>query len=252
MRSRTAGLVLGVAATLGTLVGAVVLPDRGTGAGGNQVATKTPTTTPTGKSLSPTPSSPLSTPDGGPVAAANMLSDADFRKVGLTLTAQPSEVRLELVGCDKKETLDSVALSGPPVQRVWEAGSVVAYEQAIAARDEDEAAEIARRVLRKLEACQEAAAGHWVYGPTHSEQLDPATAASWLGEVSGELNTTGRAPKGEKINGGMAVLRRGTHVGVLTINWCSSAGDEPACIVAGSGAYNQLAALSKAAALRLG
>lgn len=251
MRTRTAGLVLGVAATLGTLVGAVVLPDRGTGGGGNQVATKTPSTTPTGKSVSPRPT-PRSTPDGGPVSGANMLSEADFRKVGLTLAAQPSEVRLELVGCNKKETLDSVALSGPPVQRVWEAGSVVAYEQAIAARDSDEAAEIARRVLRKLEACQEAAAGHWVYGPTHSEQLDPATAASWLGEVDGELNTTGRAPKGEKINGGMAVLRRGTHVAVLSINWCSSEGDEPACVVAGSGAYQQLVALSRAAALRLG
>ncbi len=181
-----------------------------------------------------------------------MLADADFRKVGLTLTAQPPEVRLELVGCTKMETLDSVALSGPPVQRVWEAGSVVAYQQAIAARDAEEAAEIARKVLRKLEACQKTPVGYWVYGPTHSEQLDPATTAVWLGEVSGELNTAGRAPQGEKINGGMAVLRRGTHVAVLKINWCSSEGDEPACIVAGKGAYQQLAALSRAAARRLG
>jgi hypothetical protein len=246
-------LVLGVAATLGTLVGAVVLPDRGAGAGNdNQITGKTPTTTPAGKTASPRPTPAPSTPDGGPVTAANMLAVADFGKVGLTLTAQTSDVRLEIVGCQKNETLDAIALSGPPVQRVWEGGTVVAYEQAIAARDEDEAAQVARKVLRKLEACQKAAAGQWVYGPTHSEQLDPATAASWLGQVSGELNTTGRAPKGEKINGGMAVLRRGTHVGVLAINWCSSEGDEPACVVAGKGAYQQLVALSRAAALRLG
>ncbi|WP_433005250.1 hypothetical protein [Kribbella sp. CA-294648] len=251
MRSRTAGLVLGVAATLGTLVGGVVLPDRGTGTPDDQVAGKTPPTTPTSKP-SPRPTPVPSTPDGGPVTPANMLGDADFRKVGLKLTAQPSDVRLEIVACQKNETLDAIALSGPPVQRAWEGGPVVAYQQVIAARDEDEAAQIARKVLRKLEACQEAEPGVWVYGPTHSEQLDPATTASWLGQVSGELNTTGRAPKGEKINGGMAVLRRGTHVGVLAINWCSSEGDEPACVVAGKGAYQQLVTLSRAAALRLG
>lgn len=252
MRSRTAGLVLGVAATLGTLVGALVVPDRGTGTPDDQVAGKTPTTTPTSKSASPRPTPAPSTPDGGPVTAANMLGDADFRKAGLTLAAQPSDVRLEIVSCQKHETLDAIALSGPPVQRAWEGGTVVAYQQAIAARDEDEAAEIARKVLRRLEACQKTTPGQWVYGPTHSEQLDPATTASWLGQVSGELNTTGRAPKGEKINGGMAVLRRGTHVGVLAVNWCSSEGDEPACVVAGKGAYEQLVALSRAAALRLG
>jgi hypothetical protein len=245
-------LVLGVAATLGTLVGGVVLPDRGTGTPNDQVAGKTPPTTPTSQSASPRPTPAPSTPDGGPVTAANMLDVADFRTAGLTLTAQPSDVRLEIVSCQKNETLDAIALSGPPVQRAWEGGPVVAYEQAIAARDEDEAAQIARKVLRKLEACQEAAPGAWIYGPTHSEQLDPVTTASWLGQVSGELNTTGRAPEGEKINGGMAVLRRGTHVGVLAINWCSGEGDEPACVVAGKGAYQQLVALSRAAALRLG
>lgn len=252
MRSRTAGLVLGVAATFGTLVGAVVLPDRGAGTPDDQVAGKTPVTTPTGKSVSTRPTPAPSTPDGGPVTAANMLGDADFRKVGLTLAVQPSDVRLEIVTCQKNETLDAIALSGPPVQRVWEGGTVVAYQQAIAARDEEEAAQIARKVLRKLEACQKAAPGVWVYGPTHSEQLDPATGVSWLGQVSGELNTTGKAPAGEKIDGGMAVVRRGTHVGVLAISFCSSEGDEPACVVAGKGAYQQLVALSRAAALRLG
>jgi hypothetical protein len=264
MRSRTAAVVLAAAATLGTVVGSVVLPNRGTGPGsGHQATGKTPTATTTGKtspatatgnpgSPSPTPTPGPSTPDGGPVSAANMLGVADFRKAGLTVTEQASDVRLEIVSCQKNETLDAIALSGPPVQRVWESGTVVAYEQAIAARDEEEAGQIARKVLRKLEACQEAPPGQWVYGPTHSEQLDPSTAAVWLGQVDGELNTAGRAPQGEKINGGTAIVRRGTHVGVLVINWCASEGDTPACVVAGKGAYQQLVALSRAAALRLG
>lgn len=181
-----------------------------------------------------------------------MLTTTDFREVGLTVTPQRSDVRLELVVCHEKQTLDDVASSGPPLQRLWEAGSVVATEQAIASRDAAEATHVARRVLRKLEACQEAVAGHWVYGPTHTERLGPATTASWLGTVDGELNTTGRAPRGEKISGGIAVLRHGLHVAVLYISWCASAGDTAACVVAGGNAYEQLAALSHAAALRLG
>jgi hypothetical protein len=180
-----------------------------------------------------------------------MLTDADFRKVGLTVTQRPPDVRLELVGCDKLETLDSVAVSGPPVQRAWEAETIVTYQQAISARDDDEAVDSYTKVLRKLEACQKTVPGHWVYGPTHTETLDPVTTVSWLGNVDGSLNTTGKAPSGEKISGGIAVMRRGIHVGVFVINWCASAGDEAACVVAGGNAYNQLVALSRAAALRL-
>jgi hypothetical protein len=239
--------VLSAAAALGTVVGAFVLPDRGTNGGSPNPSPSAP------PAQSPRPSSPhtSSGPDGGPVVAANMLTDADFRKVGLTVTQQPPDVRLELVGCDKLETLDSVALSGPPVQRAWEAETIVAYQQAIAAKDEDEAVDSYTKVLRKLEACQKTAPGHWVYGPTHTEKLDPVTTVSWLGNVDGSLNTTGKAPSGEKINGGIAVMRRGIHVGVFEINWCASAGDEAACVVAGGNAYNQLGALSRTAALRL-
>lgn len=181
-----------------------------------------------------------------------MLTTTDFREVGLSLTVQPSTGRLEPVVCDKTEALDVVASSGPPVQRIWEAGSVVATEQAITAGYEEEATDLARRVLRKLEACQEAVAGHWVYGPTHTERLGPSITASWLGTVDGSLNTTGRAPRGEKIWGGVAVLRHGLHIAVLNISWCAGAGESPACVVAGGNAYEQLAALSRAAALRLG
>ena len=247
MKTRLAVSVLSAAAALGTLVGAFALPDRGGNDGGK------PNPTPTALKTTPRPSSPhtSSAPDGGPVVAANMLTDADFRKVGLTVTQRPPDVRLELVGCDKMETLDSVALSGPPVQRAWEAETIVAYQQVIAAKDEEEAVDSYGKVLRKLEACQKKEPGHWVYGPTHTETLDPVTTVSWLGSVDGTLNTTGKAPSGEKINGGIAVMRRGIHVGVFEISFCASAGDEPACVVAGGNAKEQLAALSRTAAGRL-
>ncbi|MEU0096527.1 hypothetical protein [Kribbella sp. NPDC006257] len=248
MKTRLAVSVLSAAAALGTLVGAFVLPDRGGHDGGGK-----PGPTPTTLKTTPRPSSPhtSSAPDGGPVVAANMLTDADFRKVGLTVTQRPPDVRLELVGCDNMETLDNVAVSGPPVQRAWEAEKIVAYQQVIAAKSEEEAAESYTKVLRKLEACQKKEPGHWVYGPTHQENLDPVTTVSWLGSVDGSLNTTGKAPSGEKIDGGIAVMRRGIHVGVFEINFCASAGDEPACVVAGGNASQQLAGLSRTAAGRL-
>ena len=183
---------------------------------------------------------------------ADMLTIDDFADVGLDLVARRTDVRLELVVCEKAETLDNIALSGPPVQRSWEAGSVVAYQQAIAARDEDEATAVVKRIVRKLEACQHKPPPSWLYGPTHTERLGPGLTATWLGRVDGELNVNGRAPKGEQINGGIGVLRHGSHVAVLSISFCASAGDGGACVVADGDAYDQLAALSRAGARRLG
>jgi hypothetical protein len=241
VRTRAALLVVGAAATLGILIGAVVLPDREDAAGGQPSPTiATPGAT------SPSASS------AGPVRSENLLTTTDFDDVGLTVTPERSDVRLEVVVCEKEETLDDVALSGPPLQQLWQKGRVVASEQAIAARDAAEATDVAKRVLRKLEACQVEVATHWVYGPTHTERVGPGTTASWLGMVNGKLNTSGSAPKGEKISGGIAVLRHDSHVAVFNINWCASAGDSPACVVAGPEAYGQLAELSRAAARRLG
>ncbi|WP_344234827.1 hypothetical protein [Kribbella hippodromi] len=233
-------------------MGAVVLPDAGTPVAGRPGESGT-TPVPPAHTSSPRPSA--STQSGsldGPVTSANMLSNADLSSVGLAVSPQPPDVRLELVGCDKMQTLDDIAVSGPPVQRTWEGGTVVAYEQAVAARDEDEAEQVARQVLGKLEACQKRPAGYWVYGATHSEPIDRVTTASWVGEIDGSFNTAGRAPKDAKISGGTAVLRRGNHVAVFSINWCSSAGDEAACVVADGDAAKQLATLSRLAARRLG
>lgn len=260
--------VIGTAAVLGAVVGAVALPDPGTSAAERPASSGT-TPAPPGQASSPRPSSSSSQNSSssqssssspstqgvsvdGPVTSANMLSNADLAGVGLTASPQPPDIRLELVGCDKLQTLDDIALSGPPVQRAWEGETVGVYEQAVAARDEDEAAQVARQVLSKLEACQKRPAGYWVYGATHSERIDRTTTASWLGQIDGSFNSAGRAPKVEKISGGTAVLRRGNHVAVLGINWCVSAGDEAACVAAGGDAGRQLAELSRRAARRLG
>lgn len=260
-------LVVGLAALLGAVTGAVVLPDRVDHAAGAPGPTGTspsvaPTRVPSGTSppRTPTPtpsstSSPASTPTAtGPerVAAADLLTDADFRAAGITVTAQNADVRLEPVFCDQGRSLDAVAGSGPPVQAVWETGSVVATEQAITARDENDAAEVAAQVLHILEACQKEVATHRVYGRTHTVELGGLVRASWLGMINGELNKTGRAPRPEKISGGIALVRNGAHVAVFDITWCASAGDSPACVVAPSGAADQLAALSRKAARRLG
>lgn len=272
MRRRTAVTVVGAAAVLGTLTGGVVLPDRDGAAGDGPspartspvVATpastsRTPAVEPSGSGEPRTSASPATvTPNAGagsepaPVSSANLLTTADFAAVGLTLEPRDAGGRLELVVCDQRQTLDVVAESGPPVQQRWERGRVLADEQAITARDEEEARAVATRVLQILAGCQERTPGQWVYGPTHTRRLGPAVTAGWLGTVDGTLNTGGRAPKGEKVNGGVAVLRHGAHVAVLSLAFCASAGDSPACVVAGGDAYEQLASLSRTAALRLG
>ena len=97
---------------------------------------------------------------------------------------------------------------------------MVAYQQAIVARDEEEASAVVHRVLRTLEKCQRRPKGYWLYGPTHTQRLGSEVSASWLGEVGGSLNTSGHAPKPERINGGVAVLQHGARVAVLSVNWC--------------------------------
>ena len=258
MRTRAALLVVGVAVVLGAVVGTSVLPQHG--AAGDPVPTTSSASTtgatprgPASSTRSALPGSP--TPTGaatGPVTATNLLVTSDFRAVGLRVAPERSDVRLDVVVCDGLQTLDEIAQSGPGVQQRWQQGSISASEQAITDFDASYAAGTVKRIVRTLEGCQVDVATHWVYGPTHTERLGPDVTATWLGTVNGQLNTTGRAPSGERIDGGIAVLRHGAHIAVFSISWCGSAGDEPACVVAPGNAYEQLAALSRAAAKRLG
>jgi hypothetical protein len=276
MRKRDAVLVVGLAASLGTLVGAVVLPDREFPGAPSSTSTTPFDGSPSGSaspspSVSPTPS-PSTSPSGrpsasptpsalgeGPVDDANMLTVADFRAVGLSVRPTRSDSRLEVTTCTgathqayEWETLAEIASSGPPVQREWEAGSVVAAEEAIALKQEEQAADLVRRIVRKFESCQVRPPTYWVYGPTHTERLGASTTVTWLGSVDGELNRTGRAPKDAQVDGGVAVMRRGLHVAVFNLSVCASPGESHVCMITAGGPNQQLAALSRRAALRLG
>ncbi|HEY5821346.1 MAG TPA: hypothetical protein VIT20_05190, partial [Propionibacteriaceae bacterium] len=102
--------------------------------------------------------------------ADNLLTTADFAEVGLELTDQDPDVRLEPIVCDgDPQSLDDIASSGPPLQRLWDGGAIGASQQAVVAKDVDEATDIVARITTELEGCQKEVATHWVYGPTHRE-----------------------------------------------------------------------------------
>lgn len=263
MRTGAAALVVGLAAALGAVTGAVVIPDRD--AAGN----RTPNTTiaapaapvggsaspePSGASRSPAPSSPSSSPrpsdaasptalDEDPLSGADLLSAADFRAIGVEVLSSRSDVRMTITDCTEgDDTLAEVAKSGPPVQLVWgdaetapKAETLVATEQAILADDEADAKDVTRRILRKLASCQRP--GHRNYGATHVISLGPHVSVSWLGYIGNNLDAKGRPVEGES-SGGVAVARNGIRVAVLELQPYADA--------------TKFAELSRAAALRLG
>ncbi|MCF1506648.1 hypothetical protein [Streptomyces glomeratus] len=77
-----------------------------------------------------------------------------------------------------------------------------------------------QRLLLEEVPCQEEPATHWVYGPTHTIDVAPGIGASWMGSYDGDLNTTGTAPRGKEPCGGIAILRNGSHYGVLEVDAC--------------------------------
>lgn len=267
MKTGAAVVVLGVAAGLGTLTGVAVLPDRDmAGSGSSSPSPSGPASTPN-TSVSPTPSaspspavSPTPTgPEDDSVTADDLLTTADVRAAGLEVGDWSTSGRLELTSCTgdadqpyRRTTLAEVAVSGPPVQRLWSGETDGASEEAVTLKVEEEATAAVGKIVRIFASCQERPPGYWVYGPTHTERLGPQTTVTWLGSVDGELNQAGRAPEGAGINGGVAVLRDGVHVAVLSVNWCQSAGDEASCVVAPGDPEQQIATLSRKAARRLG
>ena len=268
MRTSAAVLVVAAAAALGTVTGAVVLPDHG------DVVTARPRPGSAGDAApaspagsSPAPSGPASGsgssspaapsgPGGGPIRTANMLQTDDLQAVGLEVSPARILGQLDVESCTddgyERQTLAAMVDGGAPVQRAWQAERVGVDEAAVAARDAAQAAAVVRRIVRTFETCQRRPPEYWVNTRTHSERLGPGTTLSWVGVVDGTFNTTGRAPAEAGISGGTAVVRRGAHVAVIRIGWCNSAGDSPACLEGDNDPGEQLAALSRTAALRLG
>ncbi|MFE6505477.1 hypothetical protein [Kitasatospora sp. NPDC057738] len=96
----------------------------------------------------------------------------------------------------------------------------VAREVAAEAPSPSLAQNFTERLLLEEVPCKEEPPGHWVYGRTTTLQLAPDATASWMGTYEGTLNTTGRAPEGKEPCGGIAVLRSGSHYGVLNVHAC--------------------------------
>ncbi|MFJ4666372.1 hypothetical protein [Kitasatospora purpeofusca] len=116
----------------------------------------------------------------------------------------------------------TTSLRTDPDDPTWAADPVeqVAREVAAEAPSPSLAQEFTERLLREQVSCQEQPPGHWVYGRTTTVRLAPDVTASWMGTYEGLLNTTGRAPEVEEPCGGVAVLRNGSHYGVLEVHTC--------------------------------
>jgi hypothetical protein len=96
----------------------------------------------------------------------------------------------------------------------------VAREVADDARTPALAENYAQRLLLEEVPCQTEPPGHWVYGPTQTIAVAAGITANWVGSYDGDLNTAGAAPRGMKPCGGVAVLRNGSHYGVLEVDAC--------------------------------
>ncbi|MEU6234249.1 hypothetical protein [Kitasatospora sp. NPDC047058] len=260
VRPRSAVAALVAAVVLGLATGRFVLPPPpgatahpaarpGTAPGGASQGASAPATP--GASV-PAPGSSASgsgsaSPTGatgatgatGPVTAANLLRPAAFGPdVGtgqIHVTDRYGDGAYANAACSGEKTLTQT-LGGPgahfrglmtgtrtnpgdPTLAATHADQV-AREVAADTRSPSLAQNFADRLLLEEVPCQEAVPGHWVYGRTTTVQLAPDVTASWMGTYQGSLNTTGRAPEGTEPCGGIAVLRSGSHYGVLEVEAC--------------------------------
>ncbi|MEU5594314.1 hypothetical protein [Streptomyces sp. NPDC020298] len=221
---------------LGLLTGRFVLPARS--------ATATPTGPPGAVASSPGNGSPKPEPKpkpaDGPMTARRLLAAAEFRKAGISrriyVHDRVGDGRYANAACAGEKTLGET-LGGPdahfrglvtakdtdaddPTLAV-DIDDQVAREVAADAGSPALAQNFAQRLLLEEVPCQTEPAGHWVYGPTRTiDVAAPGITASWLGSYDGDLNTTGTAPRGKEPCGGIAILRNGSHYGVLEVDAC--------------------------------
>jgi hypothetical protein len=169
----------------------------------------------------------------------HLLAAADFRKVGFSpriyVRDRVGDGRYSNPACTGEKTLGQT-LGGPgahfrglmttrdtddtdPTLAVNIADQV-AREVAADAGSPALAQNFTERLLLEEVPCQTEPATHWVYGPTHTIDVAPSITASWMGYYDGDLNTAGSAPQGKEPCGGIAILRNGSHYGILEINAC--------------------------------
>ncbi|MEV0534330.1 hypothetical protein [Kitasatospora sp. NPDC050463] len=254
VRFRSAVAALVAAAALGLATGRFVLPPppattphqaarSGAAAGGASQGASAPATpggsVPTPGSSTAGSGSASPTGESGPVTTANLLAplafgpDIDIGRI--RVTDRYGDGLYANSACSGEKTLGQT-LGGPgahyrglmtsprtdPSDPTLAAERVaqVAREVAAEAQSSSLAQNFAERLLLEQVPCQEAPPGHWVYGRTTTVRFAPDVTASWMGTYQGLLNTTGRAPEGKEPCGGIAVLRSGSHYGVLEVDAC--------------------------------
>ncbi|MER8042648.1 hypothetical protein [Streptomyces sp. NPDC094032] len=233
VRLRSAVAALVAAAALGLATGRFVLPAP---PGASARATPGESVPKPGSSASGSASPTGST---GPVTPADLLGPEAFGPdsgIGqIHVTDRFGDGHYANAACTGEKTLTET-LGGPgahfrglmtgtrtdPSDRTLalDGAEQVAREVAAEARSASLAQNFSQRLLLEQVPCQEETPGHWVYGKTTTIRLAPDVTASWMGVYPGSLNTTGTAPEGEEPCGGIAVLRNGTHYGVLEVTAC--------------------------------
>ncbi|GHK05889.1 hypothetical protein ACWEWI_37805 [Streptomyces sp. NPDC003753] len=231
MRARTIVVILSVAVGLGLLTGRFVLPARS--------APTTRAVTPGAVPSSPGNGSDAPKPAGGPMTDRHLLAAAEFRKVGFSkhiyVRDRVGDGHYANAACAGEKTLDQTlgesdahfrglmttthADDSDPTLAV-NIDEQVAREVAADAGSPALAQNFFQRLLLEEVPCQNEPATHWVYGPTHTIDVARGIAASWMGYYDGDLNTAGTAPRGKEPCGGIAVLRNGSHYGVLEVDAC--------------------------------
>ncbi|MEV6941440.1 hypothetical protein AB0N07_05410 [Streptomyces sp. NPDC051172] len=217
MRTRSIAVILTAAVGLGLLTGRFVLPGHS----------------------APDHPSPAAKPADGPVTEGSLLAADAFRKAGVPkpvhVRDRVGDGRYANAACAGEKTLGQT-LGGPgahfrgfvttedtdaedPTLAV-DIKDQVAREVAADAGNPTLAQNYAERLLLEEVPCQTEPAGHWIYGPTHTVGVAPGIAANWMGSYDGDLNTAGTAPRGKEPCGGIAVLRNGSHYGVLEVDTC--------------------------------
>ncbi|MFJ4790471.1 hypothetical protein [Streptomyces sp. NPDC088794] len=231
MRTRTIAVILTAAVGLGLLTGRFVLPGRSASAA-SSLAPGAAVSSPGGRAH-------VAKPVGGPVTDRSLVTAAEFGTVGVSrhihVRDRFGDGRYANVACTGEKTLGET-LGGPGAHfrglvttektddsdptLASDIEDQVAREVAADAGSPTLAENFAERLLLEEVPCQTAPAGHWVYGPTHTIDVAPGITARWMGSYDGDLNTTGSAPRGKEPCGGIAVLRSGSHYGVLEVDAC--------------------------------
>ncbi|WP_152626395.1 hypothetical protein [Streptacidiphilus carbonis] len=229
MRNRMIVAILAAAIGLGLLTGRYVLPARSPAPAAPAAVSSAP-----GSAASPPKAA------DGPMAARNLLTAAEFTEVGIVrhiyVRDRVGDGGYANAACAGQKTLaETLGVQSAYFRGLVTTTDTDTSDPTLAVRSEDQvarevaadagsqalAANFTERLVLEEVPCQTEPVGHWVYGPTNTVDVAPGIiTASWMGTYDGDLNTTGGAPRGKEPCGGIAVMRNGSHYGVLEVDAC--------------------------------